>query len=127
MMGECWGIGMQEVTNYVYWPSWHSPLYVGLVACNLDDWNSMSDDLKQDLMYYALEAGTNHNLYTQAEEFITLPKAIDYGMIFQTATPEELARINAISRDIIFNQYGGASDFARALVDSVTAFQDKIS
>jgi len=124
MMGECWGIGMQEVTEYVYWPSWHCPLYIGVIACNLDEWNAMSDDLKQDLMYYALDAGIRHNYYTQAEEFETLPKAIEYGMIFQTATVEELAEINAISRDIIFNTYGAKSEFAADLIESVTAFQE---
>jgi len=126
MMGECWGIGMQEVTNYVYWPSWHCPLYVGLIAVNLDEWNAMSDDLKQDLMYFALEAGINHNLYTQADEIETMPKVKEYGLIFQTATPEELAQINAISRDIILNTYGSQSEFAANLIDLVSSFQDSL-
>ena len=124
MMGECWGIGMQEVTKYVYWPSWHCPLYIGPIAVNMDTWNALSDDLKQALMYYALEAGINHNLYSQAEEIEVMPLVTDYGLVYQTATPEELARVLEISRDIIFNKYGAASDFAADLIESVTTFQD---
>jgi TRAP-type mannitol/chloroaromatic compound transport system substrate-binding protein len=126
LLEDNYGIGLQEVTDYAYWPSWHNPMCFDMIAMNMDDWNSLSDSLKAQMMMYSVDWANRHYFYTNAGEYEYLEQVKDAGMIVQSASEDDIAMINAISLDIIQNKYAPMSEFSTNIANSVFGFKAKM-
>jgi TRAP-type mannitol/chloroaromatic compound transport system substrate-binding protein len=126
LLEDNWGIGLQEVTDYAYWPSWHNPMCFDLIAMNMDNWNALSDDHKAAIMLFSVDWANRHFFYTQAGEVEYLPKILAYPMTVQSANPADTAAINELSINTIKNEYAPASAFATAIADSVFSYKEKL-
>ena len=116
-----WVMGLHEVAEYVLWPSFHTPAATAGPIVNMDAWNELPDDLKVAFEWASLQGVHDLMLSNEAADYRSLKDMVDYGLIHQTSTEADLARVEVLGLEVL-TEYKSKSPFAAKAVDSLFAF-----
>jgi TRAP-type mannitol/chloroaromatic compound transport system substrate-binding protein len=75
-----WGIGLHEVTDYILWPSIHSPTAQSDVSVNMDAWNKLPNDLKVSFRAAVRALDQFLDFDSAASDFTILEQMKAYGL-----------------------------------------------
>ena len=75
-----WQIGLHEVTDYVLWPSIHSPTAQSDISVNMDAWNTLPDDLQAAFFAAARVLDQNLDFDSAGSDYGSLEMMKAYGL-----------------------------------------------
>jgi TRAP-type mannitol/chloroaromatic compound transport system substrate-binding protein len=120
-----YGTGLHEVSNYVIYPSPHTPVGNTGWEINMDAWNSLPDDLQAALEAVAALHTINYDVKQKAVEKESLDKMIAYGLEHVTLSDADWKATAKIGLEIL-EAYKSKSPLAAKVIDSKIAFWKKM-
>ena len=83
-LGENVGLGLQEVTKYVLYPSFHGPIAVVNYGVNMDAWKSLPPDLQAAFEMMVKEADYLYDILSAASDYKALAEIRKKGLQIDT-------------------------------------------
>jgi len=117
-LGENWTMGLAEVTKYVLYPSFHSPMFVTDIEVSKKAWESLPPDLKAAFHMAAYEFNAHYDWMSGALDIKTLPKMIQKGLVHTTLSAEDMKKAKEMSLEIVLN-YKKKSPWSDKIITSI--------
>lgn len=120
-LAENWDIGLQEVSEYVLYPSFHGPIALCDFTVSNRAWNKLPDDLKQLLETWAYELDSNFDNQSTAESLKALQKMKERGLVITQLSAEDMEKAKQLSLQIA-NKWKTKSAMSAKVIDSITDY-----
>lgn len=120
-----WDEGLHEVTDYILYPSFHSPIGILDISVNMDAWNKLPDDLKACYNAFGI-VNNRHYYYTEMTlEHAALQDIIDYGLEHTQLSAKDMAKARELSAEVC-KDYAKKSPLATKVMSSVLDYMREI-
>lgn len=121
-----WGMGLGEVSKYWAVPGWHQPASVMGVMINKKVWDSLDQDLQEDIRY-AAKAATLEFLTKQYYDTIAFTqKFIDKGVEINSYPQEDLDRVQQLI-DVHTAEVAKTDPMFKKSIESQNAYRQAFS
>jgi TRAP-type mannitol/chloroaromatic compound transport system substrate-binding protein len=126
-MTEIVEFGLAEVSDYILWPSFHSPIALTDFGVNKDKWSELPDDLKVafEMAIAQAEEGTWYGAY--ATDLGTLDRITSEGLVEHTQlSSQDFETVKQMAREVAID-YRNKSPMSAKMIDSILAFIDQFN
>jgi TRAP-type mannitol/chloroaromatic compound transport system substrate-binding protein len=97
-------LGLHEMANNYYFPSWHQPTTLFEMIINLDAWKALPTAEKVQLETVCGDNIRHSLAQSEAMQFDALKRMVDGGVILQTWPKEVLNKLHEAWRDVIVKE-----------------------
>ena len=112
---------LHEVTKYVQYPGIHSYTAARDVMISLKAWNKLTPDLQAALQTAVKSYLAMDYLLAEPKQYKALKKMIDYGLEWQTLTPEDEAEARKMGMEVAMEMMA-ASPMSKEILDSMFSY-----
>ena len=120
-LADNWDLGLHEVSKYVFWPSFHSPVDIDFLLVNQKAWDSLPPDLKKLLQVWIYEVGARFDFRSNAESLTRLKEMTDRGLVHTYFSESEMAKAQALAKEVALD-WGKKSPMSGKIVDSIVNY-----
>lgn len=120
-LGENVGLGLQEVTKYVLYPSFHGPIAVVNYGVNMDAWKSLPPDLQAAFEMMVKEADYLYDILSAASDYKALAEIKKKGLQIDTLSAEDMEKARLLSAEVAL-EFAKKSELSKEVIDSILNF-----
>lgn len=117
-LAENWDIGLQEVSEYVLYPSFHGPIALCDFTVSDKAWNKLPVDLQKLLESWVFELDTSFDNQSTAESLKALQKMKDKGLVITQLSDADMKKARQLSLEIA-NEWKKKSPMSAKVIDSI--------
>ncbi|SDP32626.1 TRAP transporter substrate-binding protein DctP [Desulforhopalus singaporensis] len=117
-LAENHDIGLDEVTEYVLYPSFHGNTATCDFTVNQKAWDKLPDDLKATLETWIYDLDARFDHMSTAESIKALKTMTDKGLVHTTLSPADMAQARAYSLEIA-KAWKTKSPMSGKIIDSI--------
>ncbi len=117
-LAENWDIGLQEVTKYVLYPSFHGPIAQCDFTVNRKKWDSLPPDLQAALEIWVHELDAYFDYMSEAESIKALQKMKEKGLIQTQLSDADMKKAKDLSFKIA-EEWKKKSPMSAKIIDSM--------
>ncbi|NOR24991.1 MAG: hypothetical protein GQ542_11475 [Desulforhopalus sp.] len=123
-LAENTDIGLQEVTKYILYPSFHGPIAICDFTISNKAWKKLPVDLQDLITSWSFELDARFYNRSTAESIKALQKVTEAGVVITQLSAEDMATTKTLSLEIA-QEWKKKSPMAARIIDSITNYLEQ--